>query len=722
MANSDEKKLQGTLEKIIYANAEDGYAVAKLTTGDRADAVTVVGHLSAIREGEQIEATGFWQKNKKFGDQFRVLTCTVIPPSTMEGIQKYLSSGLIKGIGPVMAERIVNRFGAQTLDVLNENPQRLREVSGIGKKTLEKITSAWEQQKGLRETMIFLQGLGISPAYAGRIVKEYGNQAARIVRENPYRLTYDVSGIGFKQADAIAMRMGIAADSPERAAAAATYALSDAAAEGHVFMPVDILFERCRKLLDMPRDVTERGMTLLVKERKTICEKLDSVEAVYLVPLYTAEAGAAKFLKFLRSSLRLLPPIDAEKAATWFEKRRKIQLNSGQREAIRKAVENKLLIITGGPGTGKTTIVQALVEIFRAKGQRVVLAAPTGRAAKRMEASAGVPAMTIHRLLEFSPANATFLRDQANPIECDLLIIDEVSMLDITLLYHLLKAVPPEAGIIFIGDIDQLPSVGPGNVLRDLIQSESIEVVRLLEIFRQEEGSLIISNAHRINRGETPVIPRSENSQRSDFHFIERANPEEVVTTIEQLVCRRIPEAFQMDPLNDIQVLSPMHKGTAGVANLNSCLQQLLNPSGVEIEHGFRRFRPRDKVMQIRNDYEKEVFNGDIGFIFSVDSDTQQVSVDFDGRIITYEYAELDKLEFAYAISVHKSQGSEYRAVVMPVVNQHYVLLQRNLLYTAVTRARELVVLVGTTQALSLAVGNANIQQRNTLLAARLKS
>lgn len=722
MANQDQASLRGTLEKIIYTNADDGYTVARMVVDPKADPVTIVGHLGGAREGEQVQATGNWQRNPKFGDQFRVSSCRIIPPSTTEGIEKYLSSGLIKGIGPIMAARIVARFGTQTLDIVNTSPDRLREVPGIGKKTLEKILTGWEQQKDLRETMIFLEGLGVSPVFAAKIVKQYGNDAARVVRENPYRLTYDVHGIGFKQADAIATRMGMPHDSPDRAAAAIAHALNAAATEGHVFEPVGIVFERCRKLLDIPRQVMDLGMLTLVNDRKVVIEKLDSVEAAYLVPLHTAEAGAARLLQFLQGSLRLLPPIHTEKAAKWFERRHRIELNSGQREAIRKAVENKMLIITGGPGTGKTTIIRALVEIFRAKHQEVVLAAPTGRAAKRMEASAGIPAMTIHRLLEFSPASLAFLRDQANPLECDLLIVDEASMLDIVLFYHLLKAIPSEAGIILIGDVDQLPSVGPGNVLRDLIHSSRIEVVRLTEIFRQEMGSLIISNAHRINHGEAPVIPQSETSQKSDFHFIERIEPDEVVSTIEHLVCRRIPDAFGMDPLNDIQVLSPMHKGTAGVANLNMRLQQLLNPSGRPIAHGMRQFKSHDKVMQIRNNYEKEIFNGDIGVVFSIDMDSQQVAVDFDGRVVVYEYAELDELELAYAISVHKSQGSEYRAVVMPVVNQHYVLLQRNLLYTAVTRAKELVVLVGSMNALSQAVNNAHIQHRNTLLSTRLKS
>ncbi len=722
MNEENNKILKGTIEKIVYANADDGYTVARLALHRRQEPVVIVGHLSGIREGEQIKASGCWQRNPKFGDQFRVSQFDIIPPSTSEGIEKYLSSGLIRGIGPVMAGRIVQKFGSETLRILDEMPQRLGEVPGIGAKTLDKIMSAWGKHRDLRETMIFLQGLGISPALAGRITKEYGNDTIRIIRKNPYRLTYDIYGIGFKQADAIAMRMGIQHDSPERAAAAVVHVLNEATAEGHVYVPVHSLVERCQRLLDLSSSIIEQGMDALIRERKVVVENIDSLSAVYLAALHKAETGAAELLKFLRSSLKLLPPIHVERAVRWFERRHSIHLNTAQREAIKNAVNSKILIITGGPGTGKTTIIRAFVEIFRAKNQKVLLAAPTGRAAKRMELSAGIPAATVHRLLEFSPASMEFVRNAENPIECDLLIIDETSMLDIVLLYHLLKAVPHEAAVILLGDADQLPSVGPGNVLRDLLQSDFADVVRLTEIFRQEEGSFIISNAHRINRGESPVFLHTDNTAKTDFHFIERKSPEEVVSTIETLVCHRIPDAFKFDPLTEIQILSPMHRGTAGIENLNMRLQHLLNPSGREIEHGLRRFRLRDKVMQVRNNYDKETFNGDIGVICSVNSDSQEVEVDFDGRLVPYEYAELDELELAYAITVHKSQGSEYPAVVVPVINQHYILLQRNLIYTAITRAKELVVLVGSPQALSTAIQNNKIQHRNTLLSARLKS
>lgn len=721
MKNTNEETLEGTIEKVVFLSEENGYTVARLIPGSGGESATLVGHLPGLREGEHVRARGNWEENRKFGPQFKVTAWEVVPPSSAEGIEKYLSSGLIRGIGPVMAGRIVKKFGPDTLRIINEEPRRLREVQGIGRKTFEKIVSAWEEHKELRETMIFLQAQSITPAYAAKIIKQYGGGAARVVREEPYRLAYDIHGIGFKQADSIARTMGVPHDSPARAAAGVLHVLTETTADGHAYFPMEPLLKRCRETLEIPSSTLSAGVAALVAERKIVVEQANGGDIAYLAPLHVAETGAAKLLGEIRSSLKLLPPIDTEKAAKWSEKRSHITLNAGQREAIRRAVDSKVLVVTGGPGTGKTTIVKALVDIFRAKGQRVQLAAPTGRAAKRMEEIAGIPAATIHRLLEFSPARMSFARDRANPLDCDLLIIDETSMLDIVLFYHLLNATPPEASIIFVGDADQLPSVGPGNVLGDLVESGFVDVVELTEIFRQAESSLIITNAHRINRGQEPVIPRGKDAEKMDFHFIEREEPEEAAAAIETLVTDRIPSAFGMDPFLDIQVLSPMHKGGAGVTSLNSRLQQLLNPSGRELAHGLRKFKPHDKVMQIRNNYEKDVFNGDLGLIFSIDHEAKQLAVDFDGRIVTYEFPELDELDLAYAISIHKSQGSEYRAVVVPVIMQHYILLQRNLIYTAATRGKELVVFVGSRDALSTAIKNSKMKRRHTRLAARLR-
>lgn len=721
MSNPDEQILDGTIERVVFFNEENGYVVARLLLDRGEETATIVGNIPGLREGEHVRARGSWEESRKFGPQFKVSNCEIIPPSSAEGIEKYLASGLIRGIGPVMAERIVGRFGADTLRIISDEPDRLREVPGIGRKTLEKIIASWKEHQHLRETMVFLQAQGISPIYATKIIKQYGGATVGVVREQPYRLSYDIHGIGFKQADSIARKMGIPHDSPERAAAGVMHVLTETAGEGHVYYPARPLLDRCSDMLDIPLSQIEAGVETLRRERKIVAEEVDGEQALYLTPLYAAETGAARLLREMIGSLKLMPPIDADKAAAWFEKRRGITLNDRQREAIRKAVDSKVLVITGGPGTGKTTLVRALVDIFSAKRQRVQLAAPTGRAAKRMEEVAGIAAATIHRLLEFSPARMNFVRDKGNPLECDVLVIDESSMLDIALFYHLLKATPPEASVIFMGDADQLPSVGPGNVLRDLIRSRFVDVIELDEIFRQAEGSLIITNAHRINRGEEPIVPLGDDAQERDFHFIERATPEEVAATIETLVTDRIPSAFGIDPLLDIQVLSPMHKGIAGVSDLNSRLQGLLNPSGRELAHGSRKFRARDKVMQVRNNYDKDVFNGDVGLILSIDHDARQLAVDFDGRIIAYEYSELDELELAYAISIHKSQGSEYRAVVVPVIMQHYILLQRNLIYTAATRGKELVVFVGTKDAFSTAIKNVNIKRRHTHLAGRLR-
>jgi exodeoxyribonuclease V alpha subunit len=517
--------------------------------------------------------------------------------------------------------------------------------------------------------------------------------------------------------------MGIPHESPARAAAGVMHALTEASGEGHSHLPMQPLLDRCREMLEVPLSQVIAGVEALKLERKIVVEEeADGDRVVYLAPLHIAETGAAGLLREMSATLKLLPPIDADKASEWFERRRGIALNTGQREAVRKATDSRTLVITGGPGTGKTTVIRALVEIFGAKEQRVQLAAPTGRAAKRMEEVAGIPAATIHRLLEFSPVRMNFLRGRENPLECDILIIDESSMLDIVLFYHLLRAIPPEASVIFVGDADQLPSVGPGNVLKELIQSGFVDVVELTEIFRQAEGSLIITNAHRINRGEEPDLPRGEGAQGQDFHFIERTEPEDVAAMIEKLVGDRIPDAFGMNPVLDIQVLSPMHRGIAGVSDLNVRLQGLLNPSGRELAHGARKFRARDKVMQIRNNYDKDVFNGDLGLISSIDHETRQIAVDFDGRIVEYEFSELDEIELAYAISIHKSQGSEYRAVVVPVIMQHYILLQRNLIYTAATRGKELVVFVGSRNALSTAIKNAKMRRRHSRLAERLRA
>jgi exodeoxyribonuclease V alpha subunit len=653
--------------------------------------------------------------------QFRVESCLSVLPSTLTGIEKYLGSGLVKGIGPIMAKRIVALFGMETLDIIEDNTKRLLEVEGIGPIRSERIFKAWQEQKEVRDVMVFLQGHGVSSTYAVKIYKAYGDKSVSIVKDNPYRLALDISGIGFKTADKIARNMGIDPSSHIRAEAGVIHVLSELVDEGHVYYPYDKLIEAAAALLEIDQAIIEAAVPVLVGQRRVIVEEQQGERAVYLTPLHVAESNVAKRLKILIETPRQPIQIDVERAITWVQQSTGIELAGLQQETIRKTITSKVLVITGGPGTGKTTTINSLIRILEKKGQRILLASPTGRASKRLSEVTGREAKTIHRLLEFSPKEGGFKRNEENPLEADLVIIDEASMVDILLMNHLLKAVPPDATMLLVGDIDQLPSVGPGNVLSDIIESGRVETVRLTEIFRQAQESMIIVNAHRVNRGEFPLT-KLPSGGKSDFYFIERDDPEKVVETVKELCGQRLPKAFHLDPLDDIQVMTPMHKGVVGVANLNAELQRLLNPRGQEIAQGGRLFRVSDKVMQISNNYDKEVFNGDIGRIAAIDIEDKKLSIRFEDKAVDYEWGELDQLVLAYAISIHKSQGSEYPAVVVPILTQHYIMLQRNLLYTAITRARKLVVLVGTRRALAVAVRNNPVQHRYTALAARLQA
>jgi exodeoxyribonuclease V alpha subunit len=718
---SERTTIEGIVERIVYFNEENNFTVARLQVANRRDLATIVGQMPAPAPGETLRLKGEWTANTKFGEQFRVESCLSILPSTITGIEKYLGSGLVKGIGPIMAERLVSTFGVQTLDIIEDSPERLLEVEGIGPIRTERITKAWQEQKEVREVMVFLQGHGVSSTYAVKIYKAYGDRAISIVKENPYRLALDISGIGFKTADRIAQSMGIDPNSQMRAEAGIIHVLSELVDDGHVCYPYDKLMEKAASLLKVDKGILEVALDALVKQHRVVVEDHEGYKAVYLTPLHVAEVNVAKRLKALVETPRQLIQIDVEKAIEWVQQVNGLDLAEMQKEALRKAINGKVLVITGGPGTGKTTLVNSLIRILERKGQRIVLASPTGRAAKRLSEVTGREAKTIHRLLEYSPSEGGFKRNEDNPLNAELVIIDEASMVDILLMNHLLKAIPPLATLVLVGDVDQLPSVGPGNVLRDIINSGIVEVVRFTEIFRQAQKSLIVVNAHRVNRGEFPKTKMVEGKQ-ADFYFIMRDDPEKALDAVKKLCCYRIPLAFHLDPVNDIQVMAPMHKGVVGVANLNAELQKLLNPAGEEIARGGRPFRAGDKVMQIKNNYEKEVFNGDIGRIIGIDPEDQRLQVRFEDRVADYEWSELDELVLAYAISIHKSQGSEYPAMVVPILPQHYVMLQRNLLYTAITRARKLVVLVGSKRAIAIALRNNQVQHRHSALGARLST
>jgi exodeoxyribonuclease V alpha subunit len=711
--------LEGVLERVVFFNEENGFTVARLQVAKRRDLVAIVGVLPSPMPGETLRLKGEWVVDSKFGEQFRVQSCLSVLPATLTGIEKYLGSGLVKGIGPIMAKRIVAKFGLETLDIIEDSNEKLLEVDGIGHIRVERIARAWQEQKEIREVMIFLQGEGVSSTYAVKIYKAYGDKSISVVRENPYRLALDISGIGFKTADKIAQNMGIDSSSPMRAEAGIIHVLSELVDEGHVYYPYEELKEKAAELLEVDKEILDMALVTLTEQRRVVIEELSEHRAVYLTPLHVAEVNVATRLKTLLSSPRQLLQIDIEKAIEWVQRVNRIELAEMQKEALRKAVTGKVMVITGGPGTGKTTLVNSIIKILGKKEQRIALASPTGRAAKRLSEVTGREAKTIHRLLEFSPSEGGFKRNEENPLDADLVIIDEVSMVDILLMNHLLKAIPPMATMLLVGDADQLPSVGPGNVLKDIITSEQVETIRLTEIFRQAQESLIVVNAHRVNRGEYLQLKPSS-GQQSNLYFFDREEPEKVLAVIKELCKRKLPSVFHLDPLEDIQVMTPMHRGTVGVANLNAELQNLLNPNGEAVARGGRLFRVNDKVMQIKNNYEKEAFNGDIGQIVGIDLEEQKLVVKFEDRIIDYDWSELDELVLAYAISIHKSQGSEYPAVVIPLLTQHYIMLQRNLLYTAITRAKRLVVLVGSKRAIAIAIKNNKVQFRYTNLSPRL--
>ncbi len=695
--------LSGLVERVTFHSPETGFCVLRLKVRGQRDLVTLVGHAATISAGEFIQAAGAWVNDRTHGLQFKADVLRATPPTTVEGIERYLGSGLIRGIGPVYARKLVRAFGDAVFDVIEQEPDRLRQVTGIGPKRARRIVAGWADQKVIREIMVFLHSHGVGTSRAVRIFKTYGADAIPVITANPYRLARDIRGIGFKTADAVAARLGIEKTAMIRARAGISFALAEATEEGHCGLPTAELIPLAAALLEIDAAILETALGLELAEGSVVADTLEGAPCVFLAGLHRAERAIAGRLLRLAAGRAPWPEIDAAKAIPWVEERAGIVLADSQRAALARALAAKLLVVTGGPGVGKTTLVNAILTILRAKGVSIALAAPTGRAAKRLSESTGQEARTIHRLLETDPQAGGFRRDETNPLDCELLVVDETSMVDVPLMNALLRAVPPAAALLLVGDVDQLPSVGPGQVLGDVIASGAVPVVRLTEIFRQAATSRIVVNAHRINAGRMPDWPKP--GEESDFYFVEAATPEAGVARLIEIVRARIPRRFGFDPVRDIQVLCPMNRGGMGARSLNIELQRVLNPPGeTRVERFGWTFGVGDKVMQIENDYDKEVYNGDLGIVSAIDSEEGTLTVVFDGRPVTYDHGELDEIVLAYATTIHKSQGSEYPAVVIPVVTQHYTMLQRNLIYTGVTRGKRLVVMVGQRRALAMAV------------------
>ncbi len=707
-------KLRCVVEHITYQNEKNGWSVMKVKVKGYDNLVTLTGSLLDVPVGSVLLVDGDWRVDPKYGQQFVAQSWTEVMPATLYGIEKYLGSGLVKGIGPAYAKAIVSRFGLETIDVIENDIERLLEVPRLGKKRMEKIRDSWEKQKDIKEVMVFLQGHGVSTAFAAKIYRKYEKESIAKVKENPYQLADDIWGIGFKTADSIASKMGYEKNDPRRCRSGILYALNELAEEGHVYAEPEQLVEAATKLLEAEETPVRQALASMMEAKDVIADN----DVVYLPPFYHAENGSAKRLQSLLADTSLSnSDIAAEPEAEYGVKSGGIVYDEVQQAAIQQALDSKVMVLTGGPGTGKTTTTQGIIAAFKARQMSILLAAPTGRAAKRMTEATGMEAKTIHRLLEYNPMDG-YKRNDENPLEGDALIVDECSMIDILLFYNLMKAIPSNMRLILVGDIDQLPSVGAGNVLRDIIDSQQIPVVRLTRIFRQAQSSRIVMNAHAINAGQFPNI---KNGLDSDFFFINQEDADEMVKLIIGLVRDRLPKKYGYPP-KEIQVLTPMQRGTVGAGNLNIELQNALNPTGPSLARGGYTFRQGDKVMQIRNNYDKNVFNGDIGYITAVDTNERTLTVTFDSRLVEYDITELDEIVLAYAVTIHKSQGSEFPVVVMPVTMKHFVMLQRNLIYTGITRAKKICVLVGTTKALAYAIKQNTVSKRNTKLKERLNN
>ncbi len=724
-SSSTRISISGHLEHIAFRNSENHYTVARIRADNTGSIVTVVGYLPGARPGEAIQITGGWETHPRFGEQFHADHFEILLPEAVEGIRKYLGSGFIKGVGSKMVARIVDRFGKETLDIIENDPQRLTEVPGVGKKTAHRIGDAWRRHHTVRSLMQFLQENDLPTSHCGQILKLYGDEAVDVLNNTPYRIALDWPGTGFKIADTIAVRRGMAKDDPDRVKACLLHLVSADAEDGHTLAESENLSRRCISAFDIPLDSVDNALAQLCTDGQLVSEPdliPDGRRAIYLKPIHRAETGITRKLGALCSVP--IPPtvMDRDQITAEIVRKLAIQLSDEQREILEALFKHRVAVLTGGPGTGKTTLIRALNAVYEAQGRRILLAAPTGRAAKRLSEVSGQPAATIHRLLRYNVQTGLFDKNRDDPLETDVVIIDEASMVDTLLMYHLLEAIHLQAVVVFVGDVFQLPPVGPGNVLADLIDSGIIATFELTRIFRQAQKSPIITNAHRIRMGKPPDLSSpGEIDELKEFYFIEMTNPAAAVSTIGQLCADRIPRRFYLDPIRDIQVITPMHKGDVGTINLNRVLQKLLNPQGTRSMVVSGTFRVGDKVMHLKNNYAKDVFNGDIGTVAAIEKKGGGVVVVYDGRQVDYDTAELDELTLAYAISVHKSQGSEYPAVILPLLTQHYILLQRNLLYTAITRGKQLVIIVGSTRAVEIALANDTPRRRLSGLSRRLK-
>lgn len=712
--------ISGLIERVTFHNAETGFCVLKAKVSGHKDLVTIVGSLPTVSAGEWIEAEGIWIQDRQYGQQFKSQQLRLTPPTTIEGIEKYLASGLIKGIGPVYAKKLVQAFGENVFEIIETTPEALQNIAGIGPYRRQKIINGWADQKAIRTIMLFLHSYGVSTTRAVRIYKTYGNEAIQLITDNPYRLAQDIRGIGFVSADKIAMQLGIDKDSILRARAGLNYTLAKAMDEGHCGLPNTDLLTSAKVLLDINEEILTQGLALELQAGTIIQDTIDNNTCVFLAGLYHAEKGITDKLQKLQSFPVPWPSIDTDKAIRWVEEKNSISLSNSQQLALIKTLSSKVTIITGGPGVGKTTLLRSILQILEKSKMQLALCAPTGRAAKRMFEATGLEAKTIHRLLNINPETGAFTASEQSPLSCDVVIIDEVSMVDVTIMHALLKAVPPHAALILVGDQDQLPSVGPGQVLADLIASDSIPFIHLTETFRQAATSNIISIAQSINKGTMPLLKGY--GVDSDFFFIEAEEPEHAMKTIVDLVQKRLPNKFGYSPLTDIQVLCPMTRGFVGTRTLNVELQLALNPpSDMSLQKFGSWYSVGDKVMQIENNYQKEVYNGDIGIIQKIDLEENEVTIDFEGKILVYDFHELDEIILAYAMTIHKSQGSEYPVIIIPLMTQHYPMLQKNLVYTGITRGKKLVILVGQKKALAIAVRNKKMQKRWSMLESRLK-